>query len=414
MSGSTLEMPPLDVAARILLETTERLASEVVLPDETTPQWSELHWAIAPASAAIHGISSLLRRRLQWTGPSCWRSFLEDQHTRSELRHRKIGAVLEDIDVAMRDSGTPAIALKGSALRQLDLYPGGERPMSDIDLLVRESDLDHVEQALERIRYRRVTKSRRHLIYKPEQHHETHGFGEHENNSVPIEVHTTVAESLPMRAVDITATLWHEDLRPGLNLYGSRHALLLHLLLHAAGNMRRRTLRQIQLHDIALLLGELEAEDWEQILRSHDDGQRRWWLYPVLAITQRYYEDVVPEEILVATRRMCTVMLRTTTRDHTLTEVSFSDLRIPAFPGLTWSQTPLEAWLFVWRRIAPSRLDLKELGEDVEANPRLKQLPWYDKPHSERIFRWLCGRAPRVQTLLSVREAIGSFGGTAE
>ena len=405
-------MPPLKVAAEILRETTERLAAEVVSPAKAAPQWSELHWAIAPASATIHGISALLYRRLNWSGPPCWQAFLEDQHTRSELRHHKICALLDTLDATLRDSAVGAVALKGAALRKLNVYADGERPMGDVDLLVRHSDVERVEKALAAVHYRRIAEFRRHIVFGPAQKHTTYGLGEHQDNPVPIEVHTTITEQLPIRTTDITGFLWPEALQPGINPYGSIRSLLLHLLLHASGNLRRRTLRQIQMHDIALLAESLEDKDWDMILQSSDPGRPRWWLFPALAITDRYYPNVIPRHVLSSARQNCPILLRAATRELTLTEGSFSNLRILAFPGLAWSQTPLDALRFMGSRVVPSRVALDELSTDVDVNRRLGQLPWYGLPHAARMVRWLSGRAPRVQTMLTLRDAIESASNT--
>jgi hypothetical protein len=286
--------------------------------------------------------------------------------------------------------------------------------MSDVDLLIRPGDLERVEHALGALGYRRIATSSRHVSFMPAQKTVVTGFGEHEDNVVPIEVHSSVMELLPVRRTDITETLWPARPQPGLSSYADNRALMLHLLLHAAGNFRKRTLRHIQLHDIALLAGMLDAADWHSILRSRHDGSVHWWIYVPLAMTERYYEGSILPVTLRMARRNCPLVLRYGMRRPSLAGFSFSNLRIPAFPGLTWSQTPMEALRFMRSRIAPSRSALQALGEGVDANPRLKQLPWYDKPHAERIFRWMCGRAPRVQTVLSVREAIRSFGDTSD
>ena len=79
-------------------------------------------------------------------------------------------------------------------------------------------------------------------------------------------MHPLVAERLPVRMVDITSLLRSADDRPGLNPYPSTTALLLHLLLHSAGNMQTHCLRQIQLHDIAALASRLRGADWAVVL----------------------------------------------------------------------------------------------------------------------------------------------------
>ena len=47
---------------------------------------------------------------------------------------------------------------------------------------------------------------------------------------------------------------------------------MMHLLLHAAGNMRARALRLIQLHDIARLAQAFGSGDWKELLAARPDG----------------------------------------------------------------------------------------------------------------------------------------------
>jgi hypothetical protein len=53
-------------------------------------------------------------------------------------------------------------------------------------------------------------------------------------------VHTQIAERLPVTVVDITRFCTSPLAIAGINALSSPAALMLHLLLHAAGNMRAR------------------------------------------------------------------------------------------------------------------------------------------------------------------------------
>lgn len=412
MNARDDKMPPFGVTASALYDTTERLAKEIAAPDDLPPSWNDLSWAVAQAAAAIQGISALLSSRLKWRGPTSWESFLENQRRHSVLREKKIEALLDQIDAVLSDAKLGAIALKGSSLKKLALYNAGERPMSDIDLLVRPSQLDRVELALGELGYRPGFRIQRHIEFVPPGRYDTHSFGEHEDNAIPIEVHTIVRETLPIKIVDITESIWPSRPRVGLGQYSSNASLMLHILLHAAAGIRQRAVRQIQLHDIAVLARELDADDWLWITSTLDHGESRWWLYPPLAVTNRYFPRSIPASVLAETRQMCPVLLRTVSDRHEISNVSYSNPRIPAFPGLSWSATPIEALQFMSARVFPSRFAINELHEATGSNSRLLQLPWYGISHSQRILRWVTGRAPRVQTMLSVHEALESVSET--
>lgn len=403
--NSTANMPSFGIAAKALRKTTERLAREVVQPLPDAPDWDDFEWAIARAAVAMQGTSVLLANSLSWSGPSQWRDFLDQQCEQSLLRDSRAEGLLSRIHDLTFEAGLGCIGLKGSALRKVGLYTPGVRPMGDIDLLIAESEQGSMGLILDQLGYNRCYASRRHIVYEPKEKCELSNFGEHIQNPLTIEVHTKVAESLPVSKIDITQLLLPSELPPGLNRYPDGVTLMLHLLLHAAGNMRVHALRQIQLHDIALYSKHMRDADWTRLIESNPKGFR-WWLFPPLELAARYYPDAIPAQVLESTERVCPRALRFATRRNQLTDLSWSNIRIPAFPGLAWSRTPLEALRLVRSRVFPDRTTLAELKHARQIQPHLDSVSWYGISHFKRIIRWLFSRPPRVQTILSVRAAL--------
>jgi hypothetical protein len=407
-------MPPFAVVAAALRKTTEHLAREVAEPRGSSPDWTELEWTIARAVAAMHGISTLLANNLRWQGPPAWQTFLAEQREQSVLRDTRIGELLQRIDAATRAAGISCIALKGSALRALDIYRSGERPMGDVDLLVCADDVAATAVVMRDLEYVEAYTTRRHTVYEPLVKLSPKGFGEHVDNAVKIEIHTAVAESLPVRNVDVTSRLWPHPARPGLNAYPSLAMLMLHLLLHAAGNMRAHALRHIQLHDIATLSSRLDDADWRELLGRPEGADGLWWAFPPLALAQRYYAGCLPRDVLLELRAQCPRALRFTAERKSLTDVSWSNPRIHALPGFAWSRTPVDALRLIRSRLLPSRVALAELEFALQAQPHLERVPWYGLSHNKRIVRWLFSRPPRVQTMVSVRAALESAAKAAD
>lgn len=405
MNAAFPELPPYKALAAALRKTTEHLARELVRPSDTPPGWNELEFGVAQSVAAMQGIAVLLGNRLRWRGPPAWEAFLAGQREQSVLREALLGRLLERIDSVTRDARIACVALKGSALRSLGLYAPGERPSGDIDLLVRKSDAAAVATAIASLDYVLFADVKRHTTYVPRKLETPISLGEHAANTISIEVHTLVAEALPIRNVDITERLLPERPVPGVNRYPSDAALLLHLLLHAADNMKTHCLRQLQLHDIALLLGRLGAADWDAMHEAASAGEL-WWAFPPLAMTERYYDCRAPRALLRDVRRSCPVILRRVSDRHELTDVSWSNLRISALPGIAWSHTPIEALRYAWSRVSPERDTLEEVRTAVELQPHLRIVPWYQVSQSKRIVRWLVSRPPRVQTISAVAAAL--------
>ena len=108
--------------------------------------------------------------------------------------------------------------------------------------------------------------------------------------------------------------------------------------------------------------------------------------------------------------RACPRVLRMAARHEILTSVSWSNLRIHAFPGIYWSRSPLDAMRYARQRFIPDRSAIAELDVKVAAQPALYQVPWYALGHGQRILRWMVSRPPRVQTIVSLRGAIDEAG----
>jgi hypothetical protein len=403
-----MQLPPLVQIATALRRTTELLACEFAAPTAAPPPWSEFEWHIARAVSAMQGVSSLLQARLRWRGPDQWQRFLSEQREQSVGRYRQIATLLEAIDRHARREGLALVGLKGAALHAGGVYAAGERPMGDIDLLIRPGDAAVIPRVLEACGYTAAFSTDRHFVFQSRDAKAAVGgrLGEHVDSPINVEVHERIAEHLPVRAVDITQFLFPVGAPAGLNAYSSAACLMLHLLLHAAGNMRARALRLIQLHDIGLLARRFSPGDWLELLAMHPDGSAIWWALAPLILTERYFPGAIPADVLASLSQACHWPLRQRARHQQLADVSWSNIRIEAFPGLEWSRTPRDAVAFMRSRIWPTPEARSELREGAAQIPGSATVPWYGISHGARILRWVFTRPPRVQTLLSVRAAL--------
>jgi hypothetical protein len=410
MHSLTSALPPISKVAVALHKTTETLARELSFPSSCAPLWTDFEWRIARVAAAMHGVSSLLCNQLRWEGPPGWRQFLLEQRDQSIARHLAIVRLLETIDLQARGAGLALVALKGAALLAGDVYSAGERPMGDIDLLVRSVDTQAISRVLEVCGYSAAFSTHRHEVFQPPNIKVLTNcrLGEHVDNPITIEVHTKIAERLPVNPVDITGFLFPNAAHAGLNAYPSAASLMMHLLLHAAGNIRARALRLIQLHDISLLAARFAADNWEELVAMRADGQALWWVWAPLMLTKRYYPATIPPDVFARLRLECPRLLRIVAQHYVLTDVSWSNIRIAAFPGVEWSRNGWEVLAFMRSRIWPRSEALSELKEGAAQIPGSSSIPWYGIPHAARILRWIFLRPPRVQTLLSVRAALAS------
>jgi hypothetical protein len=411
------KVPPLKVVQAALRNTTEWLASELADPTLVRPNWwSDFEWHAARAVAVMHGISALLVTKLRWEGPDSWQAFLTEQRAHIEERHVRIEELLQVLDSRTCAGGIPVVALKGAALYSLGLYHAGERPMADIDLLVKDHDVAALGKILEKHGFQKKFAIARHEVFEPVDGEPPAPFGEHSANPIKIEVHCCIGENLPLRTVDVSSRIFPKVPRPGLNAYPSKAALMTHLLLHAAGSMTARAVRLINLHDIAKLSGCMTDGDWEQFLQQDGPlGETLWWAFPPLALTSSYY-GCVPDNVLSAAAASCQWVLRAASRRNKLSDVSLSHMWIPAFPGIEWSRSPREALVYAARRVMPSAAARALRPMLAVMQPEAKHLQladsgssWTNLSQSRRILRWLTSRPPRPESLAPVRGALAQW-----
>ncbi len=389
-----------------LRNVTETLARELACSTRLAPDWSDFEWSIARAVAAMHGVSPLLSKTLRWQGPADWTTFLEEQSIHTAIRHRRIAELLQHIDELGRAAGIAAVALKGAALHAIGLYAIGDRPMADIDLLVRPADAECMARLIESLGFYQACASWKERMFAPIAQHAVGGLGEHSNNSVKIELHDKICEKLPLRITDITDCVFPTPARPGLNTYPSMASLMTHLLLHAAGSMAFQSLRLLQLHDLAQLASRMTEADWDQVLAQRSRGGRLWWAYPPLKLASRYFSSRIPGRIVAALADDCPFVLNRVSRRRTLYEVSYSYPCVDALPGIEWTQSIREVLEYTVNRVWPSaeHVALREQTANIQA--WASQSPWMHLSQGRRIARWMTSRPPRAATMHAVNAAL--------
>lgn len=399
-------LPSLPVLQHAVRKTTELLAHELALPSTIAPRWSDIEWRVAEAVAVMQGVSALLANRLRWQGPPRWQHFLEEQKQQTFLRRERIEVLLGSLDREARKAGVPLITLKGAALHGIDAYPRGDRPMSDVDLLARETDIDTVKGILQTLGYRPGAPQPNGQIFEPLRRPQHRRFGEHVDHPIEIDLHTRIAERLPVAVADITRQEFPADAVAGLNGYPSEGALMRHLLLHAANNIRTRALRFIQLYDIALLSSRFGRQQWQELTECEGGTAGLWWAYAPLMITARYFPSRVPDSVLAAAATRCPWLLKKLSRRHTLTEVSWSKLRFQAFPGAEWCRTPAQILRFAAERAFPGHTGGAAPNLYV-SRPYFSASRWHTLSRFDRALRWAFSSPTRVQSMYPIRVALG-------
>ncbi len=406
MSTDSRRMPPIAVVQAALHRVTESLATGLARAAAECPDWSELEWRLAPAVAAIHGISPLLATALRWQGPAYWAEFLAEQRRHTLLRQQRIDELLATIDRHSRSAGIALVALKGAALQTAGVYASGERPMADLDLLVHPADVETAVAVLLALSYRDAGATWKHQGFEPPDAQRHAILGEHTDNPIKIDLHHRICERLPLAPTDLTDLVYPPHAQPGLNGYPRTAALLAHLLAHAAGSMTSRGLRLIQLCDVGRLARRMTGGDWEDLLRLHGAERRLWWAAPPLMLTARYFPEVVPHEVLARLECACPWMLRRITARRSLSDFSYSHLYIDPMPGIIWVRSATQALRYVGSRVFPGRQQRAQMQIASRTGPWSAEPRWHRQSQTRRVLQWLSSRPTRTETLQPVRAAL--------
>jgi hypothetical protein len=321
-------------------------------------------------------------------------------------RHARIEKLLLHLDRTAREAGVSIITLKGVALHALGLYVRGERPMADVDLLVREEDAPRAVRLIESLRYKEHRRSWKERAFAPLESLPPGPLGEHADNDITIELHQRVAERLPLHLTDITDTVFPRRPQPGLCGYPSRAALMSHLLLHTAGVIIDKSARLVQLNDLAMVGQRMTEADWDELLQTYSGGRRPWWALPPLRLALRYYALSVPTRVLAALEADCPWVLRRNARRSILSDVSFSRLWVDAFPGIEWSRSIREMLSYAASRVRPSAEQLRARAMIAVTQEWAGHSRWTTLSQGQRIARWLTSRPVRPATMHVLRATL--------
>jgi Uncharacterised nucleotidyltransferase len=406
MIPSDRALPPPPILHAMLRKITETFARELADATPLAPRWTEFEWTLARAVAAMHGVSPVLSRVLRWEGPEGWRRFIQAQRAHTVQRHARIAELLQLLDRQTGRAGIAALALKGAALHAMGLYIPGDRPMADIDLLVRPADAPRTARLLESLRFHQSEQTWKETVFTPVDDHRHGELGENSGNNIKIELHKRICERLPWRITDASDLIFPQCPHPGLNAYPSKASLMIHLLLHAAGSMTTRVLRLLQLHDLARLSPLMSEGDWDEVLAHGSRGRRLWWAYPPLMLLSGYHPSMIPPRVLATLAGDCPYFLKRVARQRTLHDYSCSYLWVEALPGIEWAQSVAEILEYTASRVRPGAGHAARRRHIAQTTASADRGPWARLSQGRRILRWIASRQARPVTMHSVHAAL--------
>jgi hypothetical protein len=398
--------PPAELKISLRI-ATERLAQEARTASLQPPALTEFEWGLARAAATIHGVSGLLAAQDQWVGAALWRDFVTSQRREIATQQHRFQELLGAIDDRARSMGIAIFALKGAALHARRVFQAGDRPMADLDLLVREADIPAMLPMLAGLGMRSTGASWKHRMFQEDADVPVDRFGEDARRPLNMDLHTRVAERLSTRVIDLTDEVLIER-HPGVHFYDSEMTMLRHLLLHAAGNISGRWLRLIQLVEIARVLERVDSRGWDELVRPAKGGTTPWWMFAPLVLVGRYFPGTVATDRLEHLGLAAPRLLRASMRGCTLSEVSASDPFLKALPALPWCQSLGDRLRYVADRVFPSSEEVHGFQQLANTRSYAANDSWVRRSQAGRVVRWLWARPPRAATMHAVRGGLES------
>lgn len=270
-----------------------------------------LDWNYIMECSVTQGISPLLYRNLSKISngkgiPNETMKCLEKMYYSNLARNMLLYDELGKILTAFKRAGFDAIVLKGAFLAE-EIYKNiGLRPMSDVDLLIKEKDLQKAKKELTELKYSAtsVFPTRLHEQFQTVLGEELPFI--HQNKGIFIEIHWDIQPPQAPYKIDVNK-FWN-NVNPvkiaGVEtLCFTSEDLLQHLCLHLDKHINNnaappaRPLRDYC--DIAEVTRHYkDTINWNYLLQSSKDYGIENPIFQGLSTAKRYFGAFVPEYIL--------------------------------------------------------------------------------------------------------------------
>jgi len=224
---------------------------------------------------------------------------LRDEYLSSSARNLYLSSELEKVLGKLRCAGIPVIVLKGAHLGEIIYRNAALRPMIDVDLLIRESDITRAEVILSELGYstqgdyKRDRKDRFHLVYHSSQ------------NTVLIELHWHLIRPGSPLKIDIEG-LWRRARREVIVNVEVSVLSIEDLLLYQCYHTSKHLfclygLRS--LYDISIILDHYGSQiQWETVIHRSREWKIDKCVFLTLLLSKELLDVHIRDEVLDSLR----------------------------------------------------------------------------------------------------------------
>jgi hypothetical protein len=260
---------------------------------------SGLDWTYIIETAQQHGIAPLLYYNLSEIAdkrvPGKVVEYLRKLYNGNVARNILVYDALSKVLKAFEHAGIDVIVLKGAALAETIYRDIGLRPFSDVDILVRESDLQSAKKQLSELGYRLDEE------VSPEKYNEEFGCDLYYTGKVNIlEIHWDIlrkTKSDRYTRVEIEK-IWERAVPAKIagvdTLMMSPEDMLLHFCVHLP---KHRYNRLIWLCDVLEIIEQTDI-NWDYVIEIAEIYRIKAYMYYGLHFTDVLLGCDIPEEVL--------------------------------------------------------------------------------------------------------------------
>lgn len=365
----------------IIRGVTETLAHWLPARDDrhAPRDWSADAWLAAEWVAYWQSGLPWLHKKVMQAGLSMPREAEESLAALASISRQRTTRMLNaaaELIAALRARNVDALPFKGALLAALN-YPDPQlRPLADLDLLIREKDVRTARDVVEQLGYRYYSRSAEDFVYL---RGERKSNVWRPDNVHPVELHFRIREEYAGLAYDLTEMLWSSASR---GVYWKEVDALLtplplalhHVCAHMTSDLLIQRGKLMEIGDVQLMAARMQDADWQMFLASIAASGTRF-VYPALALTERYVRGCIPASVLDALKINVPEPLHVWCGQITLTDASESNPAPRSGIGLGMARLlarsrseRLKMWL---RSLFPRRWNL------VKRYPRLAASPLY-------------------------------------
>ena len=341
----------------------------------TQPEWEAALWVVYWQNGL-----PWLAARVQETGielPEEVNGRLQTINHASRERTKVMLDACTQILAAFQQAGIETVLLKGVVLAPL-IYPDPfQRPLADLDLLIRPQDVAASQEImLNQLGYRYYSRSAEDEVYLRGERQENIWAPD---NVHPVEIHFALREEYAGVGYELAEVMWRESgelpyWQNSIARIPNPAALLLHVCAHTSSDWIIQRGRLMHIDDIRQLCAAMQPADWQTFGRLVQPDTARF-IYPALAFVGKYTTLAIPAETLDWLRENCPPALLNWLTHTELAEASESNPTSRSGLGLEIAQRLARSrqdmvrfWL---RSFFPRRYNL------AKRYPRLVETPFW-------------------------------------